>query len=544
GNLRVMGRALEEIGMAEAARGRLADLVVRAETFGLHLASLDIRQHSNVHGSTVAELFRTAGVASDYLMLDETERNALLTNELCNPRPLVGEQGALSEMTERTLEVFRVVRCALDRDPKAVGTVIISMTHSVSHVLEVLVLLKEVGLWRRLPDGTVDSLIDVAPLFETVDDLKRSEPLLSAMLSHEVYAKHVARRGHMQEIMLGYSDSNKDGGYLISNAQLHDAQGDLAEVANRHRVSLRLFHGRGGSVGRGGGRANRAILAAPASSRNGRIRFTEQGEVITFRYALPAIAHRHLEQIVSAVLLATATAGDPQEDRVEDLALLRRLADLSMAAYRRLIDDPEFWDWYLGISAIPHIARLPIASRPVSRKSGDMDFDGLRAIPWVFAWTQMRYNAPGWFGLGASLKAAIEEGRLEQLRDMYQGWTVFRMIVNNAQQEMARARLVIAERYAKRHGGSGGMHDHIAREFESAREAVLAITTQENLLDNNPTIRDSIHDRNPRTDVLNLLQLELLKRYEAAASEDERGAIGGPLQLSINGIAAAMQSTG
>jgi phosphoenolpyruvate carboxylase len=388
------------------------------------------------------------------------------------------------------------------------------------------------------------------PLFETVEDLEAAGERMAALFAHPAYRRHLEDRGRFQEIMLGYSDSNKDGGYWMANWALHRAQGELGRVCREHGVDFRRFHGRGGTVGRGGGRAGQAILAMPPVVHDGRIRFTEQGEVISFRYSLEAIARRHLEQIVSAMLLATAGATEAAaEAEGEDAArLMSAIAERSQRAYRELIDDPAFWRWYTAATPIEQISNLPIASRPVSRGSTDeVDFDGLRAIPWGFAWTQTRYLVPGWYGIGKALSEVMEAepGAEQELARLYREWPFLTAVVNNAQREMARARLEIAERYAAL-AGEGDFHARIAEDFRRAREAILAITGQEELLSNNEVIRKSIALRNPYTDVLNLLQIELLRRYRAADEGDEEGRRGlrEALYLSINGIAAAMQSTG
>jgi phosphoenolpyruvate carboxylase len=348
--------------------------------------------------------------------------------------------------------------------------------------------------------------------------------------------------------MLGYSDSNKDGGYWMANWSLYQAQQAAAEVCRRRRIDFRLFHGRGGTVGRGGGRANQAILAMPAASHNGRIRFTEQGEVITFRYSSSALAHRHLEQIVHAMLISRAgpstrtpsPASLPPKYRI----LMAELAQRSMQAYQRLIRDSQFWPWYIAITPIEHISRLPIASRPISRQAAhEVDFEGLRAIPWVFAWTQTRYNFPGWFGVGSALSAVLagREDALQKLQRIYQEWPFFRTVVDNAQLEMARAHLPIARFYALAHNGD--FHERIMDDFQRATQAICAITGQTEILDNWQVLKKSIAQRNPYTDVLNLLQVELLQRWRYPSTEDREG-LRHALFLSINGIAAAMQSTG
>ncbi len=551
-DLTEMAAALDETGQAEAAHtGRLADLIVRARTFGFHLAAMDIRQHSAVHESAVAEMLALAGVHPSYGSLGEKERIELLQNELRDPRPLLTPFAQLSDRTDDLRAVLGVVREAMSISSAAIGGYVISMTHDVSDVLELLLLLKEAGLWRF--DGPhVESPVDIVPLFETIDDLQRSADLMTALFNDPIYSAHLHARARLQEIMLGYSDSNKDGGYCMSNWGLQRAQAMLADTCRRSGVDLRLFHGRGGTVGRGGGRANRAILAAPPQSRNGHIRFTEQGEVITFRYALAAITRRHLEQIVSAMLLATPprdSAVLSEDFRSAHADQMDAIAASSMKAYRALVDDPAFWPWFARISPIADISDLPIASRPVARTSGEVDFENLRAIPWVFGWTQMRYNVPGWYGLGTGVAELIaaRPDAAETMRRLYREWDFFRTLIDNAQQEMARARLPIASRYAEADDAvaerSLDLHRRIADEFDRTAAAILSITGQKELLENNPVIQRAITARNPFTDVLNLIQIELMKRRRDGLDPDGQ-LLRSTLFLSINGVAAAMQSTG
>ncbi len=523
-------------------------LIKQAESFGFYMTVMDIRQHSRVHEATVDELLRLAGVTSSYVSLSEEERQALLADELQNPRPLLPLGQAGSDQTRDTLETLAVVREAITQEAGAIGSYIVSMTHDLSDLLEVLLLAKEAGLWM-MKDGVVESPLDVVPLFETIEDLAHAHEYMDTLYTHPIYAAHLEARGRFQEIMLGYSDSNKDGGYWMANWALHKAQARLGRVCRRHDVAFRMFHGRGGTTGRGGGRANQAIMALPPESQSGKIRFTEQGEVISFRYALPAIARRHLEQIVSAVLLSTdrpeiRPAFLSKEMTTEAEHLLDAVAERSMQVYRNLIDDPDFWPWYRVVTPVDHIGNLRIASRPVSRSAGDdLDFDGLRAIPWVFAWIQTRYTVPGWYGTGAALKHIVDEGgtSLALCRRMYKEWPFFAAVLNSAQREMARARLVISEQYAD--FGEVPIHDRIAREFAEAEVAVRTITGQDAMLDNSPVLQKAIHLRNPYTDVLNFIQVELLRRWRAGTETDGE-ALGYAVFLSINGIAAAMQSTG
>ncbi len=590
-DLELIGRSLQASGLGQVARyGRLPRVLALTESFGFGLAGLDIRQHSGVHEAAVTEILRLARVVDDYSALSEDERLEVLAAELDNPRPLLPPGAELSERTAGVMETLAVAREAIALDSRAIQAYVVSMTHTVSDLLEVLLLAEEAGLLAAPgTDGESSSCpFDLVPLFETVDDLEAADRRMAALFAHPVYRRYLAGRGDFQEIMLGYSDSNKDGGYWMANWALHRAQDRLGRVCREHGVDFRLFHGRGGTVGRGGGRANQAILAMPEVVHNGRIRFTEQGEVISFRYGRAGIARRHLEQIVHAMVLSTAGQGDagshpatsatstdsapletpaPDEDAAR---LMEAIARCSLTAYRELIEDPTLWPFYTAATPIEHISRLPIASRPVSRSGSKVAFDDLRAIPWGFAWIQTRYLVPGWYGIGRALDAVLSEGgagpgttgqeTLDQLRRLYREWPFLTAVVNNAQREMARARLDIAGLYAELAEGADpadsadpeqandarALHRRIVDDFDRARRAILAITGQHELLDNNPVIQKSIRLRNPYTDVLNLLQIELLRRYRASEDEGEgeRGALGEAIFLSINGIAAAMQSTG
>ncbi|MCB9844467.1 MAG: phosphoenolpyruvate carboxylase [Phycisphaeraceae bacterium] len=546
-DLLVMQRSLRGAGLERLGEtGRLGELLTRVRTFGMHLAALDVRQHSDVHEAAVDELLRVAGVSDSYASMGEEARLELLRRELASARPLLPRGVRLGEPASMVLATLSVVAGAMEDAPGSIGSYVVSMTHRVSDVLETLLLAKEAGLF--LPAGASGegvSRLDVAPLFETIDDLRRASGLLDALLAEPVYRAHLDRRGTLQEVMLGYSDSNKDGGYWVANWLLHRAQREVSLACERAGVRVRLFHGRGGTVGRGGGRANRAILAAPRESRTGRIRFTEQGEVISFRYALPAIAHRHLEQIISAMMLATHGAQRDAADTPDGADdIMELVSGASMEAYRSLIDDPGFWAWYMRTTPIAHISRLPLASRPVMRTPGGADFGRLRAIPWVFAWTQIRATAPGWYGVGMGLRAAIERdgGALDRFRQWARSWPFFGAIIANAEQEMARARLLIAERYARAASvDDDPVFARVKEEFSRTRDLVLSIGGFEGLLDRRPVIRDSIRARNPDTDALNLCQIELMGR---ARRGDDDPVLEAALLASLNGIAAAMQSTG
>lgn len=541
-DLQLLARALEDMGYGSlVSHGRLGKLLLRAQAFGFHMVSLDIRQHSRHHGNAVHALFKVSDVCDDYLGLAEEDKLDLLTKELQNPRPLLPHGVELEKGVQEVLNTFSVIKETVEWSPSALGSYVISMTHAVSHVLEVLLLAKETGLWR-IEGDRVHSPIDVVPLFETIEDLDLAGVLLTNMFEHPAYKKHLEHRDNMQEVMLGYSDSNKDGGYWMANWALHKAKRRIGKICKDAGIDLRLFHGRGGTVGRGGGRAGQAIIAMPRIIHNGRIRFTEQGEVISFRYALPAIAHRHLEQIVRAMMIAPLRVADVDEDAV----IVERIADVSMKTYRKLIDDPEFWPWYASSTPIEQISRLPIASRPVSRGSvHHVDFDDLRAIPWVFAWTQTRYIVPGWYGAGEGLQKLLKDHGSD-LKRMYKQWPFFQAVLNSAQREMARARLDVASEYltlASDPKAGERINHRIVEDYKKAEAAILEITGHESLYGHVPVFRKSVKLRNPYSDVLNLLQVELIRRSRNDLESDKERLVHA-LLLSVNGIAAAMQSTG
>lgn len=547
-DLELIKQSLVENGLPGLSeQGRLEDLIIRARTFGFHLSALDIRQHSSLHEETVEELLAQANVVDKYGRLSEDEKIEVLVKELSNPRPLSPVESERSAVSDKVITVFEEIRDMQALNPDIFGSYIISMTHGISDMMEVMLIAKEVGLWSSVK-GKVDSQLDVVPLFETIEDLEKSADLMGQMYEHDLYSRHLSSRGNFQEIMLGYSDSNKDGGYWMANWALDKAQYELGTVCRNHEVDFRLFHGRGGTVGRGGGQSNQAIVAMPTVANNGRIRFTEQGEVISFRYMLSSITHRHLEQIVNAMAKVTmaqySESAGYLSGKEKEREIIEIIAETSMKAYRELIDDPEFWDWYSGITPIEHIGKLPIASRPVSRGSSDeMTFDTLRAIPWVFAWTQVRYNTPGWYGVAEGLEAAKQksENTLEVLQKWHKEWTFFHTVLNNSQREMARTHLPTSGLY---NSESSKFHNKLTERYGEAEKWITAITGYDHILDHNKVIQNSILFRNPFTYPMNFIQAELLKRWKEADDEDQRKQLTEILFLNINGIAAAMQSTG
>ncbi|WP_440999485.1 phosphoenolpyruvate carboxylase [Fodinibius sp. SL11] len=544
-DLQLISTSLKKSGLqCVASQGKLKHLQVRAQTFGFHLAGLDIRQHSEKHEAAVAELLKIGQVTDNYRSLQEEEKVELLTQELKNPRPLSPVQAHLDENTKQMLQVFEIIDRMLILDANSFGNYIISMTHGVSDMLEVLILAKETGLWSY-EEGRVESQIDVVPLFETIEDLEECGRLMTDIYESPLYQKQLTARDNLQEIMLGYSDSNKDGGYWMANWALEKAQRSLGKVCREYNIDFRLFHGRGGTVGRGGGRSNQAILALPPISNNGRIRFTEQGEVISFRYSLAPITRRHLEQIVNAMIRITVSEQSDMKQQSQFDETMEQLAAESMQGYRNLIDDEDFWSWYTAKTPIEHISRLPIASRPVSRGSAKAaDFENLRAIPWVFAWTQVRYNVPGWYGIGQALQQMLQkEGMLGQFQQWYDNAIFFKTVLDNAQREMARTHIPTANIYEDNDGGQ--FHRRITEDFDKAVDAIKQITEQDEILEINPVIKRSIRFRNPFTYPLNMMQTELLDRWKSKSDvENSEEQLRDALFLSINGVAAAMQSTG
>jgi phosphoenolpyruvate carboxylase len=525
----------------EAESGLFARLMRQVTCFGFHLAAIDVRQHSKRHESAAAELLAAAGAAQNYVELTEEEKIQVLVSELENPRPLVAQDWTGSDETQDVRDTLRAIKQIEEQlGSESVQAYVVSMTHGVSDLLEVALFAKDAGL---LVDGVVP--FDFVPLLETIDDLDNGPELLERLFNNPFYKKQLESRGNLQEVMLGYSDSSKDGGFFSANWSLYQAQAKLSEVAKKHGVKVRFFHGRGGTVGRGGGRANKAIRSQPPGAFDGQIRFTEQGEVISFRYSLSPIAHRHMEQIVGAAILETAEfrSKEQKQDRPEWHETAKAIAEKSKDAYRALVyDDPDFFDFYIQATPIKHISHLPIASRPVMRSGGKVSgIEDLRAIPWNFAWVQSRYVLPSWYGLGTALDWYLSRngGRLEDLQEMVRQWPFFETVLRNAELELARAEFQTAAWYANQvENGANGrrIHEQIEREFRLTVRRVLEVLRQDELMEQARVIAKTIRLRNPAVLPLNQLQIAL------GATEDDKYREASLQTLA--GIAAAMQSTG
>lgn len=508
-------------------------------TFGLHLARLDVRQNAAVYRQVIDELLVATGLAQQPAMLEESARCRLLSETLATDLGI--DETALSPQSAETIALFRTLhRAAAQYSMDAIGAHVISMTSAPSDVLAVQ------WLWRQTGDDPADSSdLAIAPLLETIDDLKHGPEILRGMLANSDYRAHLRRLGDRQLIMLGYSDSTKDGGYLSACWSLHQAQQALVTVAQQHGVELTFFHGRGGSLGRGGGPAARSILSLPEGTFHGRMRLTEQGEVLADRYDDPAIAHRHLEQVIWSSLLA---AGNPASgERQAWHRVMDEITADSLIKYRELIEQPGFLEYFRRATPIAEIEQLPIGSRP-SRRKPDGGLADLRAIPWVFSWTQSRCLLPAWYGIGAAMSAWIDdERRRQELRSMYAQWPFFRGMIDNAELALAKSDLGIALEYAALVQDEGSLQQIgtlIAEEYRESVRVVLALTAQQELLDGTPWLKESIRVRNRFIDPLNLIQIELLRRGQSAAGSGQGEELRHLTRLSINGIAAGMRTSG
>ena len=543
-DLDVIDRSLATNRSRNLARGRLRLLRRAVECFGFHLASIDLRQNSAVHERTVAELFDSVAPGTRYLQLTEGERIALLVGELETARPLMSPFLSYSEETRSELAILRTaaeLRSALG--PQITHTSIISMTQSVSDLLELAVLLMEAGLVGA--DGR--SGIDIVPLFETIDDLRSCARVMDQAFALPAYRRLVASRADTQEIMLGYSDSNKDGGPVTSGWELYKAEIELIDVFRRHGVRLRLFHGRGGSVGRGGGPSYEAILAQPGGAVRGQIRITEQGETISSKYSNPEVGRRNLEILVAATLESSLLEPERSAPREEYLAAMESLSAAAFAAYRNLVyETPGFEDYFWTSTVITEIATLNIGSRPASR-SKTRRIEDLRAIPWVFSWSQCRLMLPGWYGFGSAVKsflAAHPDGGLELLRSMHREWPFFRTLLSNMDMVLAKSSIAIASRYAQLVPDAAlrdAIFQRIRVEWNDSIEALLAIMEQSRLLQGNPLLERSIRNRFPYLDPLNHVQIELLRKNRAAGPDEQ---VLRAIQLTINGISAGLRNSG
>ncbi|HIK37403.1 MAG: phosphoenolpyruvate carboxylase [Geminocystis sp.] len=558
---------------------QLENLICQAEIFGFHLTPLDFRQDSNRHAEALNEIIQYLGLLDKpYLELSEDEKVTWLVQELKTRRPLVPPEVSFSDNTKETLETFRVLKAIQDEfGIEMCHTYIISMTNYVSDVLEVLLLAKEAGLYDPILGATS---IRIVPLFETVEDLKRAPEVMRQLFSLPLYRACLAGGYHqidksqshlhlppltpsnLQEIMLGYSDSNKDSGFLSSNWEIHKAQKNLARLGKEFGIDIKIFHGRGGSVGRGGGPAYAAILAQPNATVNSKIKITEQGEVLASKYSLPELALYNLETISTAVIQASLL-GSGFDDIEPWNDIMEEIASTSRQVYRRLIyEHPDFLDFFLSVTPIEEISQLQISSRPARRSGGKRDISTLRAIPWVFSWTQSRFLLPAWYGVGSALYQFLcqqPDENLKLLRYFYLKWPFFKMVISKVEMTLSKVDLHMAQHYIEKLAKPEDkprffkVFEQIAAEYHLTCQIVLQINQQSRLLDNNPDLQRSVQLRSTTIVPLGFLQASLIKRLRQFSRQDKAGLIHfryskeellrGAL-LTINGIAAGMRNTG
>jgi phosphoenolpyruvate carboxylase len=506
--------------------------------FGLHAMRLDLREDSSRLNGTLDETLRALNLTSNFAELPDQERLALLTKLLGSDLPDLSAQPGITAATAETWSLFQLIRRVRDvYGAELLGPFVISMCQSAADVLSVLLLARWMGC---------DQGLQIVPLFETIEDLRAAPSIFESLLELPIYREHLSTCDDEQMIMIGYSDSNKDGGYVMSNWALYQGQESITEVSQKHNIALTIFHGRGGTIARGGGPANRGIRAQPPGSVNGRFRLTEQGEVIAARYSNLALAHRHLEQLVHAVLVASSPVKPKTEIPDAWRAAMNQMSETAHKMYRGLVyENPKFIEFWQTATPLDEIKRLHIGSRPAARGTSS-EVTKIRAIPWVFSWMQSRFNLPGWFGLGSALAAVKDDGLL---REMYQNWALFDTMLNNAEMSLLKADMGIASLYVdlvpdKALGNE--MFRIIRAEYDRTRDIVLSISGHTNLLDAEPITQNAVQLRNPYVDPLNYVQVEMLRRIRALPDQEseEAQAIREVISITINGIAAGLRNTG
>lgn len=530
----------------------LEKLIRQVQLFGFHLATLDIRNHSGEHEAAVAEILAKVRITENYAALSEEKKIEILQNILQDPRPILLPNEDYSTDTQEMIRVFQMIKRAhAEFGRRSIMVYLVSMTKSPSDLLEVLVLAKEAGINHLHADGTVESHLNVAPLLETIDDLSAGPVIMETLFQMPVYRKHLQNMGDQQEIMLGYSDGSKDGGTLTANWKLYKAQIEIHNMASKYHIGLKFFHGRGGSLGRGGGSLNSSILSQPAETLGEGVKITEQGEVLSSRYLLEDIAYRSLEQATSTLLkAATHVSTDSEQGHLRDPAwenAMEEISKISLKKYQSLVfEDPNFLTYFHEATPLRELGDLNIGSRPMSRKNRGR-FEDLRAIPWVFAWTQSRQLLPAWYAAGTGLDqfAVASAENLKLLQEMYAEWPFFRSTIDNLQMALMKADITTAKEYttlvedqqvAKR------IFDNIVDEFKRTKAILLKITGDAELLDHTPNIKESVFRRNPYVDPLNFLQVELIRqlREQEEPAEDLLMEV----LLTISGIAAGLRNTG
>ncbi|MGB3364357.1 MAG: phosphoenolpyruvate carboxylase [Thermodesulfobacteriota bacterium] len=546
-DLEIIDRSLRENRGEMLADSTLKKLIRQVSVFGFHMAKLDIRQNSEVHVRAIQEITKRLNLAN-YNELSEKDRFSWLASEINNPRPLIPGWLELSAETTEVLKTFAAVKQGLDEiNDECIDTYIISMTSSASNVLEVLLLAKEANLYIN-EGGNITSRLNIVPLFETIDDFRNAPEIMKALYENSVYRNHLTARGNISEIMIGYSDSGKDGGHLCSSWEIHKAQRSLKKLADKYGLRNKFFHGRGGTVSRGGGPTNQAILARPSGTVDGMIKITEQGEVVYSNYSLPEIAEDNLELVLSSVIL-TSLSKESINPKWEEA--MEELSSHARDSWRTLVyEDGDFYPYFQQATPISVLQQMQIGSRPAKRKQTNR-IEDLRAIPWVFSWTQNRHLITGFYSVGSALNKFVNknpEKNLKLLQEMYENWRFFKSHIDNIQMTLSRADMWIALEYSllvnPRELGKR-VFQKVRDEFKLTQELVLKITNQELILDNNPFLKKSIELRNPYIDSLSYIQVALLRRLSKGdISKEEKEALTDIIKLTINGISAGLKNTG
>jgi phosphoenolpyruvate carboxylase len=522
------------------------DVQRQLEIFSLQSARLDIREDSAVLNAALAEVLRALKIHPGFEQSDAQERKTILVELLSQPAPDLAPHPGVTKGTAETLALFQLIaRTREVYGPELLGPFIISMTRDAADILTALLLAR----WTGCSD-----CLQIVPLFETIADLEAAPGILADLFTLEIYQDHLSSCADHQMVMIGYSDSNKDGGYLAANWALYQAQENIARLCREHKLKLTLFHGRGGTVARGGGPANRAIRSQPAGTIEGRFRLTEQGEIIASRYANRHLAHRHLEQIASAVLLASSPVpiGSVENVPAEWRQAMDTMSAAALKTYRALVfETPGFLEFWKFATPLEEITRLSIGSRPASRQAGQLGVERIRAIPWVFSWMQSRFNLPGWYGLGSGLEAlsATNSDSLPLVKDMYAKWPFFQALVDNAEMSLLKADMGIAALYSRLvpdRDLAGRIFESIIAEFDRTQASILKVTGHQELLEGEPVIQRSVHLRNPYVDPLNYIQVEMLQRLRDLPDPDtpHADALREAIELTINGIASGLRNTG